>query len=183
MALLLLASVLDTRESETEQAAAVAGSIFASCFVQYIFQHILIRLESTPLASLYTFLEAGRQGKEHGGLEYKLGIGRTGLETTLALLVEEHGSNNYRTSTPHTSHALHLLLHDWSEMADSGIASMTTRSEAVFAVTVAVFACSTVFVFFRILSRVWIVRRVSLDDYFMLLAWVRNTSRVFETNR
>jgi hypothetical protein len=45
-----------------------------------------------------------------------------------------------------------------------------SRSSAVFAVTVA--TCSTVFVFARLASRAGIVKKVLLDDYFILAAWV-----------
>lgn len=43
----------------------------------------------------------------------------------------------------------------------------------MLAVTTAMIACATVFVFFRMVSRIGIVRKVSWDDYFMILAWVR----------
>lgn len=58
-------------------------------------------------------------------------------------------------------------------MASSNIDAMTPRSEAVFGVTVAFFTCATLFVSLRIVSRACIVRKVTLDDYFMLFAWVR----------
>jgi hypothetical protein len=47
-----------------------------------------------------------------------------------------------------------------------------SRSSAVFAVTVAMITCSTVFVAARMASRAGIVKKVLLDDYFMLVAWV-----------
>ena len=47
-----------------------------------------------------------------------------------------------------------------------------SRSSAVFAVTVAMITCSTVFVFARMVSRSGVVKKVLLDDYFMLVAWV-----------
>ncbi|GAM82448.1 hypothetical protein ANO11243_004280 [Dothideomycetidae sp. 11243] len=49
---------------------------------------------------------------------------------------------------------------------------MTTRSVTVFTVTIILFALATVFVSLRMVSRAWIVKRISLDDYVMLLAWV-----------
>ncbi|KAF2157170.1 MFS general substrate transporter [Myriangium duriaei CBS 260.36] len=55
---------------------------------------------------------------------------------------------------------------------ESGIGSMTSRSVTVFAVTVICFTLASIFVFFRMVSRAWIVKRISLDDYVMLLAWV-----------
>lgn len=48
-----------------------------------------------------------------------------------------------------------------------------SRSSVVFSVTVAMITCSTVFVFSRIASRAGIVKKVLLDDYFILVAWVR----------
>lgn len=47
-----------------------------------------------------------------------------------------------------------------------------SRSSVVFAVTVAMITCSTVFVFSRLLSRAGIVKKVLVDDYFILVAWV-----------
>ncbi|KAH0262074.1 MFS monosaccharide transporter-like protein, partial [Aureobasidium melanogenum] len=47
-----------------------------------------------------------------------------------------------------------------------------SRSSVVFSVTVAMIACSTVFVFSRIASRAGIVKKVLLDDYFILVAWL-----------
>ncbi|THW00783.1 MFS general substrate transporter [Aureobasidium pullulans] len=47
-----------------------------------------------------------------------------------------------------------------------------SRSSAVFAVTVAMITCSTVFVFARMVSRAGVVKKVLLDDYFMLVAWL-----------
>ncbi|CAK4033376.1 L-fucose-proton symporter [Lecanosticta acicola] len=45
------------------------------------------------------------------------------------------------------------------------------RSEAVLAVTITMMSLGSVFVFFRMLSRAAIVKKVSWDDYFMVLAW------------
>ena len=45
------------------------------------------------------------------------------------------------------------------------------RSDAVFAVGIVMAALTTVFVFFRMLSRAAIVKRISVDDYFIMLAW------------
>lgn len=46
------------------------------------------------------------------------------------------------------------------------------RSEAVLAVTIIIISLASIFVFFRVLSRTTIVKRVSYDDYFMVLAWM-----------
>lgn len=46
------------------------------------------------------------------------------------------------------------------------------RARVVLAVPAAMIASSTIFVFFRLVSRIGIVKKVSLDDYFIILAWV-----------
>jgi hypothetical protein len=48
-----------------------------------------------------------------------------------------------------------------------------TRGPAVLVVTAIMIILSTIFVVFRMISRIAIVRKVSLDDYFMILSWVR----------
>ncbi|KAK5116653.1 hypothetical protein LTR62_007327 [Meristemomyces frigidus] len=48
----------------------------------------------------------------------------------------------------------------------------TGRSNAVLAVGIITIALSTTVVFFRIISRAAIVKKVSADDYFMVLAWM-----------
>lgn len=45
------------------------------------------------------------------------------------------------------------------------------RSEAVFTVTLLFMALSTLFVFLRIISRQWLLRRLCADDYLIVLAW------------
>ncbi|SMR60730.1 unnamed protein product [Zymoseptoria tritici ST99CH_1E4] len=45
------------------------------------------------------------------------------------------------------------------------------RAEPVFAVTIALMAVCTIVVFFRMLSRFAIVKKVSLEDYFIVAAW------------
>ncbi|PNS20006.1 hypothetical protein CAC42_1453 [Sphaceloma murrayae] len=55
---------------------------------------------------------------------------------------------------------------------DSGIRDMQSRSVTVFAVTIVFFALATVFVALRLISRAYVVKRVSLDDRIMGLAWV-----------
>jgi hypothetical protein len=42
----------------------------------------------------------------------------------------------------------------------------------VLAVTLAMIVLATIFVFFRLVSRIGIVRKMSADDYFMIVAWV-----------
>jgi len=46
------------------------------------------------------------------------------------------------------------------------------RSEAVLAVTIIMIVLSTIFVFFRILSRAAIVKHLAIDDYLMLVTWI-----------
>lgn len=47
-----------------------------------------------------------------------------------------------------------------------------SRGPAVLIVTVIFMVLATVFVLLRMISRIGIVKRVTLDDYFMMLAWV-----------
>ena len=53
---------------------------------------------------------------------------------------------------------------------------MTTRSEAVFAVTLVFFLLATVFVGMRMVSRLAIVKKVDWDDGLMGIAWVSSKS-------
>lgn len=57
-------------------------------------------------------------------------------------------------------------------MADTPI-SPHSRGPAVLIVTVIMMVLATIFVVLRMISRIGIVKRVTLDDYFMMLAWVR----------
>lgn len=54
-------------------------------------------------------------------------------------------------------------------MADS---ASQNRGDEVLAVTVALFVASTFAVVLRFISRIGIVKRVSMDDYFMIVSWV-----------
>ena len=56
-------------------------------------------------------------------------------------------------------------------MADPAEA-LQNRGPTVLAVTVAVWAIATAFVALRLLSRVGVVKKVTPDDYFIVLAWV-----------
>ena len=56
-------------------------------------------------------------------------------------------------------------------MADSAEA-LQNRGPAVLAVTIAVWVISTVFVVLRLISRAGVVKKVTWDDYFIVLAWV-----------
>ena len=64
-------------------------------------------------------------------------------------------------------------------MADS-TESMQNRGPVVLAVTIALLVASTAVLSLRLVSRIGIVRRVSWDDYFIMLAWVCLTSVVKE---
>ncbi|WPH01065.1 MFS monosaccharide transporter-like protein [Acrodontium crateriforme] len=46
------------------------------------------------------------------------------------------------------------------------------RSKAVLAVTIITLVLSTAFVVFRMLSRAVIVKKIQIDDYFMMVAWI-----------
>ena len=46
------------------------------------------------------------------------------------------------------------------------------RGPAVLAVTTAVWVVATLFVALRLISRAGVVKRVTWDDYFIILAWV-----------
>ena len=60
-------------------------------------------------------------------------------------------------------------------MADSA-SQFENRGPQVLAVTTAVLCLSTVFVVLRLLSRIGVVKRVTPDDYFIILAWVSDGS-------
>jgi hypothetical protein len=51
---------------------------------------------------------------------------------------------------------------------------MYDRQPAVLVVTIIVFTIATLFVVLRAVSRIGIVHRTGLSDYFMLVAWVRS---------
>ena len=64
-------------------------------------------------------------------------------------------------------------------MADPAEA-LQNRGPTVLAVTVAVWVVATAFVALRLLSRVGVVKKVTRDDYFIVLAWVsENTSQKY----
>ena len=46
------------------------------------------------------------------------------------------------------------------------------RSRIVLAVTTAMISCATVFVALRLVSRIGIVKKIMVDDYFIILAWL-----------
>ena len=59
-------------------------------------------------------------------------------------------------------------------MAIAATLTMQDRGPTVLAVVIAVLVVSTVFIVLRLVSRIGIVRRVSNDDYAIVLAWVGN---------
>lgn len=63
----------------------------------------------------------------------------------------------------------------YTEKHKIGSEDGATRGPTVFAVVVVMVCLSTTFVSLRFVSRVGIVKRFMLDDYFMALAWVRFT--------
>jgi hypothetical protein len=50
--------------------------------------------------------------------------------------------------------------------------TMEDRRPEVVVVSVVFFSLATIFVALRFVSRIWVVRRLALHDYLMLLAWV-----------
>ena len=65
---------------------------------------------------------------------------------------------------------------DWSPLQATPPSSprkMQDRQPAVMAVTIVVFVLASIFVALRFVSRIGIVHRIGLHDYFMILAWVR----------
>lgn len=59
-----------------------------------------------------------------------------------------------------------------TNMADSAPLAMQDRGPTVLAVVVALVCVSTAFIVLRLISRVGVVKRVSHDDYAIVLAWV-----------
>jgi hypothetical protein len=45
------------------------------------------------------------------------------------------------------------------------------RGPVTLAVTLTMLVLATFFVFFRFVTRIWIIRKVYLDDWFILVAW------------
>lgn len=54
------------------------------------------------------------------------------------------------------------------------------RAHVVLAVTIAFLAASSFFIILRFVSRIGIVKRVSADDYAIIVAWVSQTGVVYE---
>ncbi|USW58583.1 Putative major facilitator superfamily, MFS transporter superfamily [Septoria linicola] len=58
-----------------------------------------------------------------------------------------------------------------ADLKDDDHGNIYGRSETTLAVTISMLLVCTIFVGFRMLSRVAIVKKITWDDYFMLLAW------------
>jgi hypothetical protein len=59
-------------------------------------------------------------------------------------------------------------------MASAQTLAMQDRGPEVLAVVIAITCVSTAFIILRLISRVGVVRRVSNDDYAIIVAWVSN---------
>lgn len=57
-------------------------------------------------------------------------------------------------------------------MANSATLAMQDRGPTVLAVVIAFLCLSTAFIVLRLISRIGVVKRVSNDDYAMVIAWV-----------
>ena len=57
-------------------------------------------------------------------------------------------------------------------MVDQATLSMQDRGPEVLAVVIVFFCISTCFIILRLISRLGVVKRVSNDDYAILIAWV-----------
>lgn len=59
-------------------------------------------------------------------------------------------------------------------MADTETLAMQDRGPTVLAVVIALLCVSTAFIVLRLISRMGVVKRVSNDDYAIIVAWVSN---------
>ncbi len=57
-------------------------------------------------------------------------------------------------------------------MADPATLAMQDRGPTVLAVVIALLCVSTGFIVLRLISRIGVVKRVSNDDYAIVIAWV-----------
>lgn len=56
------------------------------------------------------------------------------------------------------------------------------RGQVVLAVTIALLVASSFFIILRFISRIGIVKRVSADDYAIVVAWVSRSGVAHESN-
>lgn len=66
-------------------------------------------------------------------------------------------------------------------MADS-VTATQNRGHEVLAVTVTMFVVATFAVILRFISRIGVVKRISEDDYAMIVAWVSCCQRLVRGN-
>ena len=59
-------------------------------------------------------------------------------------------------------------------MASAQTLATQDRGPEVLAVVIAITCASTAFIVLRLISRIGVVRRVSNDDYAIIVAWVSN---------
>ena len=55
----------------------------------------------------------------------------------------------------------------------TAVETLQDRGPTVRAVTTALLVISTIFIVLRLISRIGIVKKVTWDDHFIVLAWVR----------
>ena len=63
-------------------------------------------------------------------------------------------------------------------MANPEVLTMQDRGPTVLVVVIVMLCVSTVFVALRLVSRIGIVKRVSNDDYAIILAWVSHLEKL-----
>lgn len=63
-------------------------------------------------------------------------------------------------------------------MADPTTVAMQDRGPTVLAVVIALLCVSTGFIVLRLISRIGVVKRVSDDDYAIVIAWVSDITRL-----
>ncbi|QIW97496.1 hypothetical protein AMS68_003014 [Peltaster fructicola] len=64
-------------------------------------------------------------------------------------------------------------------MEDDGHGNLQGRSPAVLAVSISFICCTSIFVFLRMISRGVIVKRISIDDWLMVIAWLLTFGMTF----
>ena len=62
-----------------------------------------------------------------------------------------------------------------SAMADAATLSLQNRGPTVLTVTIVMLCLSTASITLRLISRIGVVKKVSMDDYAIILAWVSNS--------
>ena len=63
-------------------------------------------------------------------------------------------------------------------MASPEVLAMQDRGPTVLVVVIVMLCVSTVFVALRLISRIGIVKRISDDDYAIILAWVSHLGKL-----